>query len=51
MYASGWWKLDTKMSTDDDKQSDVELDDADCKHIAEMISQGYNQGELLREEN
>jgi len=40
---SSWWKL----SIDD--YPNYEPNEIDLKHIAEMIKQGYTQGELIQE--
>ena len=39
-----WWKLTI------DDYPNYEPNDADLEHIAELIKQGYNQGELVQEE-
>jgi hypothetical protein len=39
---SGWWNLET---------GDVELDDADLEHIADLIRDGYTSGEICETEN
>ena len=39
-----WWQL----SIND--YPDYEPNDMDLEHIAEMIKQGYSQGQLIREE-
>ena len=40
---TSWWKLTIK------DYPNYEPNDADLEHIAEMIKQGYNQGELIQE--
>ena len=40
-----WWSL-TIQDYPDYKPNDVDLE-----HIAEMIKQGFNQGELIQDEN
>jgi len=37
----GWWKIDYT----------IEPNDNDLEHIAEEIKKGYDQGEILQEEN
>jgi hypothetical protein len=37
---SGWWKLDVNMDTDD-------LSDSDREHIANLIQQGFTEGEIV----
>ena len=41
----GWWKLEAWK--EDSKGNDAELDDADIEHIAELIKEGYTQGEVV----
>ena len=38
-----WWKLTI------DDYPNYKPNDADLKHIAELIKQGYDQGELIQE--
>jgi len=38
-----WWSLNIK------DYPNYEPNDADLEHIAEMIKQGYTQGELIQE--
>ncbi len=40
----GWWKLESWK--EDSKGNDAELDDVDREHIAELIKEGYTQGEV-----
>jgi hypothetical protein len=44
----GWWSLDTVKK--DSKGNDVELNDDDLNHIAELIKEGYTSGEIVNEE-
>lgn len=39
---TGWWKLETT--------GDFDLDDTDRDHIANLVRQGYIQGQLIHEE-
>ena len=45
---SGWWKLSITW-TDEDMDQFMFLDDADRDHIAELIKDGYKEGELIHE--
>ena len=38
---SGWWKLDCT----------VEPDDSDLEHIAELIKEGYVEGEICADDS
>lgn len=40
----GWWNLTIN------DYPNYEPNDMDFEHIAEMIKQGYNQGQLIQEE-
>jgi len=40
---SGWWNLVI--------DNDVELDDADLEHIADLIKEGYTSGEVCGSED
>jgi len=48
MSVSGYWKVDINIRDDDDNE--IKPNDADLEHIAEMIKQGYTQGEIVHEE-
>ena len=41
----GWWKIEY-WRLDKDGNSTSELEDVDLEHIAELIKEGYNQGEV-----
>lgn len=38
---NGWWKI----------ESTIELNDIDREHIARLIAQGFNEGEVIQEDN
>ena len=42
MTKRGWWKLKVE-------GLDEDLDDNDLEHIAELVRDGYNQGEILHD--
>jgi|TARA_R110000824_G_scaffold63708_1_gene167239 hypothetical protein len=42
---TGWWSLTIQ------DYPNYEPNDIDLEHIAEMIKQGYHQGELIQEED
>ena len=42
----GWWKFDAWKQ--DDKEKDIPLDDADLEHIAELIKEGFTEGEVVQ---
>ena len=45
----GWWKIEYwRFNKAGDKVSD--LDDVDLEHIAEMIKEGYTEGEVNDED-
>lgn len=46
--AHGWWKLSIE-KTDPDVDKQIELADDDLEHIAELIKQGYTEGEIVRD--
>lgn len=39
----GWWKIEYWRL---DKNGNQELEDTDLEHIAELIKEGYTQGEI-----
>ena len=41
--ANGWWKLEAWKQ---ENGKDVELNDVDLEHIAEMIKEGCTEGEV-----
>ena len=41
---SGWWTLEIK----NEFEEEVELDDTDLGHIAELIKEGYTEGEICK---
>ncbi len=44
---NGWWSIE--ISNSDDEES-IALSDCDREHIAELIKQGYTEGEIVAEE-
>lgn len=40
----GWWRIEYWKTDENDK--DMELDDADLEHIAELIKERYTEGEV-----
>jgi len=40
---SGWWTIEYKNSFEEE----IELDDADLDHIAELVREGYTEGEIV----
>lgn len=43
-----WWKLE--LNPDYQNGAHLELTDADLEHIAELIKQGFTEGEIVRDE-
>lgn len=46
---SGWWQFEYH-STDSDTDEPIELTDVDLEHIAELIKDGYTEGEIVKDE-
>ncbi len=42
----GWWKLTITPTTEDD----VEPSEIDLEHIADMITQGCTEGEIVKDD-
>ena len=40
----GWWHLTVENV---DSEETIELNDSDREHIARLIKEGYNQGEII----
>ena len=51
--AQGWWKLSIEMWSYDKKGNSVaelpEPDESTLEHIAELIKEGYTQGQIIQE--
>ncbi len=43
----GWWKLEIINSEDDNH---IELSDADREHIGKCVSEGYHEGEIVKDD-
>jgi len=43
---NGWWKL---VITNTESEDEIELNDGDKQHIAEMIKEGYMEGQIIQE--
>ncbi len=46
----GWWSISMQLSLNGEKVYFEDLSEVSQEHIAEMIKQGYLQGELNEEE-
>ncbi len=45
----GWWMIEA--SKQDSNGEDIELDDTDLEHIAELIKEGFTSGEVVDGDN
>jgi len=41
---SGWWTIEYK----NEHEEEIELDDVDLDHIAELVKEGFTEGEILK---
>ena len=46
----GWWKLSYEYWGEEDKETNVLINDIDREHIGEKIKEGMIEGELIRED-
>lgn len=51
MTKTGWWNVKFELTLDGEKVGWDDLDEATQEHIADMIKEGYNGGEIVVEED
>ena len=50
MMKTGWWSVDFTLTLDGEEVSFDELSDNSRQHIIDCLKEGYEQGELIEED-